>query len=100
MKKIQPFNIWVNGQNKSAKYMLLRCGTDNLEDSAMFYYSLHEATLNKDEEEVPGNVLTDGNITMTGKDYDDWQTNNYAWDWAAKQLNIKLDNSQEVVEPI
>jgi hypothetical protein len=90
MKKIQPFNIWVNGQMKSAKYMFLRCGTDNLQDSAMFYYSLHEATLDKDGKEISGNVLTDGNITMTGTDYDGWETNEYAWTWAAQKLNITL----------
>jgi hypothetical protein len=100
MKKIQPFNIWSNGQTKAAKYMFLRCGTDNLQDSAIFYFALYESATDKDGKEVPGNVLTDGNITMTGTDYDDWQTNNYAWDWAAKELNIKLDNSEEVVEPI
>lgn len=90
MKKIQPFNIWVNGQMKSAKYMFLRCGTDNLQDSAMFYYSLHEATLDKDGKEISGNVLTDGNITMSGTDYDGWETNEYAWTWAAQKLNITL----------
>jgi hypothetical protein len=90
MKKIQPFNIWVNGQNKSAKYMFLRCGTDNLEDSAMFYYSLHEATLNKDGEEISGNILTEGNITMTGTPYTNWETNPQAWTWATGQLGITV----------
>ncbi|MCA2656101.1 MAG: hypothetical protein IM591_00250 [Chitinophagaceae bacterium] len=90
MKKVQPFNIWVNGQMKSVKYMFLRCGTDNLKDSAIFYFSLHEATTDKDGTEISGNVLTDGNITMSGTDYDGWETNEYAWTWAAQKLNITL----------
>ena len=100
MKKIQPFNIWSNGQLKSAKYMTLLCGTDNLKDSAMFYYALFAETTNREGELIQGEKLAEGNLTMTGEDYDNWQTNGYAWDWAAKQLNIKLENSQEVVEPI
>jgi hypothetical protein len=90
MKKVQPFNIWVNGQMKSVKYMFLRCGTDNLKDSAIFYFSLHEATADKDGKEISGNVLTEGNITMSGTDYDGWETNEYAWTWAAQKLNITL----------
>jgi hypothetical protein len=90
MKKVQPFNIWVNGQMKSVQYMFLRCGTDNLQDSATFYFSLNAGALDKDGEEIPGNVLTDGNITMTGTDYDGWETNEYAWTWAAQKLNITL----------
>jgi hypothetical protein len=90
MKKVQPFNIWVNGQMKSVKYMFLRCGTDNLKDSAIFYFSLHEATTDKDGKEISGNVLTDGNITMSGTDYEGWETNEYAWNWAAQKLNITL----------
>jgi hypothetical protein len=90
MKKIQPFNIWVNGQIKSAKYMFLRCGTDNLQDSAIFYYSLHEATLDKDGKEISGNILTDGNITMLGAAYDSWETNPQAWSWAAQTLGVTI----------
>lgn len=90
MKKIQPLNIWSNGQTKSATQMSLS-GNDNLSNSATFYYCLFTEQ---------GEKLADGNLTMTGEDYDNWQTNQDAWDWAAKQLNIKLENSQEVVEPI
>jgi hypothetical protein len=87
MKKVQPFSIWVNGQMKSVQYMFLRCGTDNLQDSATFYFSLNAGALDKDGEEIPGSVLTEGNITMSGTDY---ETNEYAWNWAAQKLNITL----------
>ena len=89
MKKIQPFNIWSNGQTKSAKYMTLLCGTDNLKDSAMFYYALFAET-NREGEPIQGEKLADGNLIMTREDYDNWQTNGYAWDWAATTLGITL----------
>ena len=90
MKKIQPFNIWSNGQLKSAKYMTLLCGTDNLKDTAMFYYALFAETTNKEGELVQGEKLADGNLTMTGENYNSWQTNGYAWDWVVKELGLKL----------
>ena len=90
MKEIQLFNIWSNGQFKSAKYMTLLCGTDNLKDSAMFYYALFAETTNKEGELVQGEKLADGNLTMTGEDYNSWQTNGYAWDWVVKELGLKL----------
>jgi hypothetical protein len=34
--------------------------------------------------------LTQGNLTMQGQDYDDWQTNEYAYDWIAEQLNLTI----------
>ena len=60
MKKIQPFNIWSNGQFKSAKYMTLLCGTDNLKDSAMFYYALFAETTNREEEPIQGESTRGG----------------------------------------
>lgn len=90
MKKIQPINIWTNGQIKSAKYMTLLCGTDNLKDSAIFYYALFAETENQEEEKIQGEKLADGNITMTGTSYDNWETNEYAWNWAATTLGITL----------
>ena len=70
--------------------MTLLCGTDNLKDSAMFYYALFAETTNREGELIQGEKLIDGNLTMTGEDYDNWQTNGYAWDWAVKELGLKL----------
>lgn len=88
MKEIQPFNIWVSGQMKSAKFMSLVCGTDNLVDSAMFYYCLFEGTLDSKGVLVASNKIADGNITMTGAPYSSWQTNPQAWAWAGQTLGI------------
>lgn len=70
--------------------MTLLCGTDNLKDSAMFYYALFAETTNREGEPIQGEKLADGNITMTGTSYDDWETNEYAWNWAATTLGITL----------
>lgn len=88
--KIQPINIWSNGQTKAAKYMTLLCGTDNLKDSAMFYYALFTETTNQEGEPIQGEKVADGNLTMTGTSYDQWETNEYAWNWAATQLGVTL----------
>lgn len=90
MKKIQPLNIWSNGQTKSATQMSLS-GNDNLSNSATFYYCLFAEQ---------GEKVADGNLTMTGKDYEDWKTNQYAWDWAAKELGLTLisDEKQPIIE--
>ena len=34
--------------------------------------------------------LAQGNLTMTGEDYQAWQTNEYAYDWVAGQLNLTI----------
>jgi hypothetical protein len=46
--------------------------------------------------------LAQGNLTMSGDDYDAWETNDYAYDWVAGQLNLTIigDYVPPVVEPI
>lgn len=85
MKKIQPFNIWVNGKTLIARYMTLVCNNDNLLNQAVFYWSFLDEQGGK-----AGNKIADGNITMTGQAYDDWATNPEAWAWASAQLGVTL----------
>ena len=35
-------------------------------------------------------ILREGNLSMEGKDYQDWQNDQYAWDWAATKLNLEI----------
>ncbi len=81
MKQIQPLRIWVNGTLKNAVWFLLSVNTDNLHDSATFYYSLKD---------VDTNTLVEGNIIMDGAAYLAWDTNDYAFTWAANELNIVI----------
>jgi hypothetical protein len=85
MKQIQPVSIWYNGQMLQATLFNMLSSSDNLLNIATFYYQLYSAT----------NIqLTDGNLTMTGFDYDAYSSspdsNSYAYSWGATQLNLTL----------
>lgn len=85
MKQIQPFTLWVNGQQATATLFNLIIINDNLTNSAIFYWQLLDADAVK---------LQDGNLTMGEPDYDVWGSsadiNLAAYEWAASKLNITL----------
>ena len=81
MKQIEPISIWDAGQNKQANILNAYCINDNLSTSATFYYTLLSESMQQ---------LAQGNLTMSGDDYDAWETNNYAYDWVAAQLNLTI----------
>jgi hypothetical protein len=81
MKNIQPISIWDNGTVQEASVLNAYCINDNLINSAIFYYTLSSESLQQ---------LAQGNLTMQGQDYDDWQTNDYAYNWIATQLNLTI----------
>jgi hypothetical protein len=85
MKQIQPFSLWVNGQQQTATLFNLIIINDNLSNSATFYWQLLDADASK---------LADGNLTMGEPDYDVWgasaDINLAAYQWAASKLNIIL----------
>jgi hypothetical protein len=93
MKNIQPISIWDNGTNQNAEILNAYCINDNLSTSATFYYSLSSDSMQQ---------LAQGNLSMSGEDYIGWQTNDYAYDWVATQLNLTItgDYVPPVVEPI
>ena len=85
MKQIQPFSLWVNGQQVTATLFNLIIINDNLTNSATFYWQLLDADAVK---------LQDGNLTMDAADYAVWSSaqdiNLAAYQWAAAKLNITL----------
>jgi len=85
MKQIQPFSLWVNGQQVTASLFNLIIINDNLLDSATFYWQLLDSSYVK---------LQDGNLTMDAADYEIWSStqdvNQAAFEWAASKLNITL----------
>jgi hypothetical protein len=87
MKKIKSIQSWANGQLIQATQFRLYALNINLEISANFYYAL----FSEDNIEI-----TNGNLYMDGKDYQDWQNDEYAWNWAAAKLNLEL--LPEVIE--
>jgi hypothetical protein len=81
MKTIEAVSIWDNGTVQEAKILNAYGTNDNLSTSGTFYYSLLTDTLQQ---------LAQGNLTMTGDAYQAWETNEYAYDWVAAQLNLTI----------
>lgn len=85
MKEIQPFTFWSNGKTFTANFLYLLCNTDNLKDTAQFYWAFYDKI-----DGVQGNKICESNLTMTGADYEAWDTNDFAWNWAANQLGVNI----------
>jgi hypothetical protein len=86
MKQIESVSIWDNGQVKEAK-ILNSYGTNvALGVSASFYYGLFETN----EDGSVGSRVAQGNVSMTGEAYQQWEQDSYAWDWIAEQLNLTI----------
>lgn len=79
MKQIQPVVFPLN--LGTATILNAYCINDNLSTSATFYYSLLSDTINQ---------LQEGNLIMSGTDYNDWSTNDYAHNWVSEQLNVTI----------
>jgi hypothetical protein len=87
MKNISPVSIWKNGTTKTASILDAIIINDNLSSSCTFYWILKEA----DQQEQAGQVLADGNVTMSGEDYDNWDgSNDYAFEYIAEQINVVI----------
>jgi hypothetical protein len=86
MKTIEPVSIWDNGQTIQAKVLNAYAVNVVLGTSATFYYAL----LAENDDETLGVTLAQGNLNMTGEAYQQWTTDNVAWDWIAQQLNLTI----------
>jgi hypothetical protein len=91
MKNISSVSIWKNGQSLTASVLDAIIINDNLSSSCTFYWMLKEADSVVDEQSIAGQVLADGNATMSGEDYDGWDgSNDYAFDYIASQINVTI----------
>lgn len=79
MKTIQPVVFPLN--LGTATILNAYCINDNLSNSAIFCYAL----LNDAQ-----SSLQQGNLTMTGEDYDGWATNDYAYNWVASEIDVTI----------
>jgi len=86
MKLINEVSIWDNGVNKKAFILDAYVVNLILNESATFYYGL--STQNSDG--TKGEILTQGNLSMTREDYTEWLIDNDAWDYIAKCLNLVI----------
>jgi hypothetical protein len=94
MKTIEAVSIWDNGTVQQATILNAYAVNVTLGTSATFWYGLFAET-------VEGNVrtqLAQGNLTMSGEAYTQWEVDSYAWDWIAEQLNLVITG--EYVPPV
>ena len=92
MKQIQPVTIWANGVQQQANFLNAYIVHDNLATSATFYYELVKQVVVDDQ---PQNTpLTNGNQTVDGEDYINWNqspdVNEEAYVILAQKLNLTL----------
>ena len=92
MKSIEPIQIWKNGESQEANLLNAYIINDNLATSCTFYYSL--CSSGEGTEALPlviGQTLADGNITMSGEDYLNWDnSNDQAYSYIAEKLNLTI----------
>lgn len=86
MKTIDAVSIWDNGTVQEAKILNAYAINVTLSTSATFYYQLFAETVDL----AVGPQLAQGNLTMTGEAYAQWEVDSYAWDWVAAQLNLTI----------
>ena len=89
MKTIQPISIWINGQLKQATKFQMAIIQDNLLDVATFYWKLFSVGQEDSLEQV-----SQGNLTISGEDYQNWDAssdvNDAAYQWGATQLGLTI----------
>lgn len=93
MKTISPVTVWYNGQEVQATVLSAYCASDNLQSMANFSYSLIQVFSQPEPSPAPApGLLTvaSGVLSMTGDDYLAWDTNDYAYEWVAEQLNLTI----------
>jgi hypothetical protein len=92
MKRIEPVQVWKNGEQLEASLLNAIIVNDNLETACTFYYQL--LTGGDGTEAMPisvGQSVAEGNISLSGEDYLEWSgDNNYAYEYIASKLNLIL----------
>lgn len=103
MAKIEKFPIWKDGKNYEVDDLSVVIVSDNLSSQATFYYKLSVAPVMGVDEEgrsivhSPGTTIADGNVTISGEDYQNWgngsgDANLEAYEFVASQLGLVLVN--------
>ena len=86
MKSIQPIAIWENGVTLEATILTAHAVNVILEQSATFYYALHSQT----PDGRLGQLIRNGNISIYGEEYAQWEQDEYVWGWMASKLNLTI----------
>ena len=89
MKTIEPIQAWVKGQSVTAAILNLRPIGGELFKFSQFYYELLS------EDKV---MIANGNLTLDGDDYQNWEQDDFPFEWAAGKLNLVITG--DYVEPL
>lgn len=101
MKTIQPVSIWASGSSKQAKVFGLSSVGDDFNSGATLYYRLME----ENEDGSVGGTLADGNLSISGDDYQTWgaqaaaDSNEWIYSWSATKLNLTVTGEYEAPAP-
>ena len=91
MAQIQPVQVWFQGEQRQATIFNLTSNYDNLYNRATFQYQLVEIIAISPEQQN-SNVLLIGYLSISGADYEQWDTevdaNAWIYQWAAGKLNL------------
>jgi hypothetical protein len=90
MKTIQSVTVWYNGQEVQGTILSAACKDDNLENQALFQYVILEEIILSGSGIAMTKPVVQGNLVMNGEAYQAWETNEYAYDWVAAQLNLTI----------
>lgn len=93
MKTIKPIFIWSNGATEIASVLYMYISYDDLQTQATFQYSLLTDSLV---------TLANGQFTMSGADYQNWDdSNEAAYLYAGHLLNLEItgDYIPPIIEP-
>jgi hypothetical protein len=86
-RAINPVSIWSNGKSENANLFSMISISDNLLNTATFYYQLLASDTTV--EPATETQLAQGNLTLGPEEYPSWDgSNNWIMDWAAEQLNL------------
>lgn len=86
-KAINPVSIWSNGKSENANLFSMISISDNLLNTASFYYQLLASDTTV--EPATETQLAQGNLTLGPDEYSTWDgSNDWIMNWAAEQLNL------------
>ena len=92
MKNIQPIQIWKDGQLQTAVSLDCKIVDDNLLSECLFYWKLLSSPTMIEDVEIPGVTLAEGNATMTGEDYLNWDgSNDSAYQFVANSISVTIE---------
>jgi hypothetical protein len=90
MKQIEPVQIWTNGVLKTAEFLNATGINVTLGISAGFYWNVLTKVTDAQGNESAGESIAQGNLTMEGQDYQEWNQDEFAWEWIANQINVVI----------